>query len=477
MNRSSRVRKGQTPLSEGSSASNPVMNRSVQRRDEHQPDTAEPPDLFSAFIFDPADPTATPNIAGANEQPQTSVSEMVVDDIFGDFDPQQSYRDEDLDFLNFLNPTKELSNFPRSTDSAIALSQDPFVQDSATNINNFPSPINTETHRSIIIPANITPSPASQPGSLSPIAPTSIVTPRPSLRPSPSRPVSHPSVASLPSSAFEQFSFNSPLLPTAQHPPSATVTPQQVQNDPFSEWTFDGRTTLEDLDLSPFSEGTPTTAEFPALQPSKPASPTIAINRRKSSIGTPTTEASNPFLKPTKTSHNMIEKRYRLKLNDKILALRNAVPALRTDQKSPEGETSNEPSKGGPSSKLNKGTVLAKATEYIKQLERDKRTLEEEVAALKEQLAQTRKEQHQQQSSLDQDFELGGVAPIALDANCLMTHDYDERRFIVPVNGMISPESCTSMMSPEAEGSFYVDALPKLRPKKRVRIEMSSLSI
>ena len=101
----------------------------------------------------------------------------------------------------------------------------------------------------------------------------------------------------------------------------------------------------------------------------------------------------------------MIEKRYRLKLNDKILSLRNAIPALR----SPLGTQQQKISTlgRGISNKLNKGTVLTKATEYIQQLEREKSTLEQEVASLKEQLAAIKRER-----TSGQDFDWGGVAAV-----------------------------------------------------------------
>jgi hypothetical protein len=127
----------------------------------------------------------------------------------------------------------------------------------------------------------------------------------------------------------------------------------------------------------------------------------------------------------------MIEKRYRLKLNDKILSLRNAVPSLR-------GQTQDAVIPG----KLNKGTVLSKATEYIQQLEKEKSDLEREVERLRGEL-DTRK-----------GFEWGGVA----------------NSFVVNEHGMISPESCTSVMSPpEGEGMLFGEA-HDLRPRKRVRV-------
>ena len=65
-----------------------------------------------------------------------------------------------------------------------------------------------------------------------------------------------------------------------------------------------------------------------------------------------------------KTAHNMIEKRYRTNLNDKIAALRDSVPSLRIMSKSARGEdTANdrEELQGlTPAHKLNKATVSCK---------------------------------------------------------------------------------------------------------------------
>lgn len=62
-----------------------------------------------------------------------------------------------------------------------------------------------------------------------------------------------------------------------------------------------------------------------------------------------------------KTAHNMIEKRYRTNLNDKIAALRDSVPSLRVLSKSARGEdtTGDREELHGltPAHKLNKATV------------------------------------------------------------------------------------------------------------------------
>lgn len=80
-----------------------------------------------------------------------------------------------------------------------------------------------------------------------------------------------------------------------------------------------------------------------------------------------------------KTSHNMIEKRYRNKINDKISILKDCVPSLRIL----EAADSIELDGLQPAKKLNKATILAKATEYIKHLEAKNTQLAAENARLR----------------------------------------------------------------------------------------------
>ena len=69
-----------------------------------------------------------------------------------------------------------------------------------------------------------------------------------------------------------------------------------------------------------------------------------------------------------KTAHNMIEKRYRTNLNDKIAALRDSVPSLRIMSKSARGEDTTEDREElhglTPAHKLNKATVGLHAVVY-----------------------------------------------------------------------------------------------------------------
>ena len=85
----------------------------------------------------------------------------------------------------------------------------------------------------------------------------------------------------------------------------------------------------------------------------------------------------------------MIEKRYRTNLNDKIAALRDSVPSLRVMAGTARlGEEDEDEDLGGlaPAHKLNKATVLAKATEYIRHLEKRNKRLQDENDQLKNRL-------------------------------------------------------------------------------------------
>ena len=171
--------------------------------------------------------------------------------------------------------------------------------------------------------------------------------------------------------------------------------------------------------VSPFSAG----GQHPSLE-SEPVSPGIYIPAPEIKVP----QSSKPQTgKPTKTLHNIIEKRYRVKLNAQLLSLKNAVPALRIAGLYSE----DEPGRG-----VAKARVLEKATEYIYQLEREKKELEQQVLMLKDEVERLK-------AKPGQGFEWGGVAA---------SERVNGR---VPSSGMISPESCTSLMSPEAEGMLF----------------------
>ncbi|RPA84617.1 hypothetical protein BJ508DRAFT_303722 [Ascobolus immersus RN42] len=112
--------------------------------------------------------------------------------------------------------------------------------------------------------------------------------------------------------------------------------------------------------------------------------------KRKTSSSSDDGGSTQPGKKqPKKTAHNMIEKRYRTNLNDKIAALRDSVPSLRVMAGTSKlGDDEDEDLEGlTPAHKLNKATVLAKATEYIRHLEKRNKRLMEENDALKGRLS------------------------------------------------------------------------------------------
>ncbi|CDK26294.1 unnamed protein product [Kuraishia capsulata CBS 1993] len=111
---------------------------------------------------------------------------------------------------------------------------------------------------------------------------------------------------------------------------------------------------------------------------------------KKTSASYPDSKISKP--RKDRMSHNLIEKKYRTNINDKIIALRDSVPSLRAvtdDSKLDELEGLT------PASKLNKASILTKATEYIRHLEQKNGMLMNEIVHLRTILQQ---QQHSQQS-------------------------------------------------------------------------------
>ncbi|KAL2198844.1 basic helix-loop-helix protein [Corynascus similis CBS 632.67] len=159
-------------------------------------------------------------------------------------------------------------------------------------------------------------------------------------------------------------------------------------------------------------------SKAPATKPTtaaagRRASAAASTKPRNSTATTPGT-ATPTALGPRKSAHNMIEKRYRTNLNDKITRLRDAVPSLRqlaqrvpagsassndedaaaapatatvqdgsTTETTPHSTNGASNNSGVAAAKLNKATILSRATEYIVQLERRNQALEAENGALR----------------------------------------------------------------------------------------------
>lgn len=129
----------------------------------------------------------------------------------------------------------------------------------------------------------------------------------------------------------------------------------------------------------------------------KAASTSVAAQGSSQTSGAATAADKSPLDPATrqqkKVAHNAIERRYRNNINDRIAALRRAVPALREirPRKTPSGRRSRKAQQeedlvdGVPAAtKLNKATILGKATDYIKYLKSRELRLTSEVAGLRE---------------------------------------------------------------------------------------------
>lgn len=158
-------------------------------------------------------------------------------------------------------------------------------------------------------------------------------------------------------------------------------------------------TRLRNIAMPPKSYAPPSPSSASSASP-PPATARSSRRKRKSSESDEEDDESPPEAKDyhgrhhapvKKTAHNMIEKRYRTNLNDKIAALRDCVPSLRVTSgtgtgstvKKGKGDTAEDLQGLTPAHKLNKATVLSKAAEYIVHLEKRNKALCKENAAYK----------------------------------------------------------------------------------------------
>ncbi|ODV92298.1 hypothetical protein CANCADRAFT_882 [Tortispora caseinolytica NRRL Y-17796] len=129
---------------------------------------------------------------------------------------------------------------------------------------------------------------------------------------------------------------------------------------------------------------------IPAPQQGQQDRSTVASKSRKA-VFEPSSVSSDSLKRrkvSKKSPHNMIEKKYRTNINDRIFALCQCVPSLRVTARKLSGFESTEFEEDlqglEPARKLNKATILSKAAEYILHLENANRKLASELRVLKE---------------------------------------------------------------------------------------------
>jgi hypothetical protein len=175
----------------------------------------------------------------------------------------------------------------------------------------------------------------------------------------------------------QQASDNSMFSPPTYGQPGVSAAPAPVSNTPSLHHSHSPGSVRNGRTSSSSSHSTP---EPVPVNPKKRKSSTDDVK-------SPLAGKKEKGQPPKKTAHNMIEKRYRTNLNDKIAALRDSVPSLRVMSRgNGTGEEEDDPEdlEGlTPAHKLNKATVLSKATEYIRHLEKRNKRLQDEVDTLK----------------------------------------------------------------------------------------------
>jgi len=202
-----------------------------------------------------------------------------------------------------------------------------------------------------------------------------------------------------------EFSSNNNLWPATEVASDTNLlSPNVDQHDSRRASTSTaGTSNMTAQKLSPQSQSHSHVASSTSSMSPQPAAPPKKRpgRKRKAETEEPDANGEGPV---KKTSHNVIEKRYRNNLNDKILELRDSVPSLRAMSR-PNGSDESEDLGGlTPAHKLNKSTVMAKATEYIKHLEKRNQTMGDEIADLKARLSALEKSQAKSSATQDRQF-------------------------------------------------------------------------
>ena len=154
-------------------------------------------------------------------------------------------------------------------------------------------------------------------------------------------------------------------------------TGHSTHTDPGFTWASDDNPSIRDPSLQSYSAQ--------SLSPALSNDQNLLASPKQEHEDSDSSNKRSPSTsrkKPRRKTHNAIEKRYRVKLNEKIAELRDSIPSLRQQAATtPGGSPIGESSAGDPAAgqKINKANILEKATEYVKHLESCNRRLQSEL--------------------------------------------------------------------------------------------------
>lgn len=193
----------------------------------------------------------------------------------------------------------------------------------------------------------------------------------PMLRPGPISPHNRSS-PSMSSGEYPHMRLQGQQDPSHGSGRPAPATPMMSPN------SFNRRSPSQPLQ-SPHTTGTESDAQSASLSPTQ----SVGSVPKKTQSAPANAKGRKTKTKPRRTAHNAIEKRYRIRLNDKIAELRDSIPSLRahpaTNYDGRDDDFGDRLCEGVTVNKVNKANVLEKATEYVKHLESCNRRLEAEL--------------------------------------------------------------------------------------------------